>query len=404
MKYNELLLEAETYMYGEMQDLNKAESCLLEFIDKTKNLYSLDKQIFSFNNSLEYILFFNKTKYQKEHVFVSILYHRAHRLLGKVYLKRQEYDKAKEEYIKALEYNPMDMRTHFYVADLERIKGDYASFYKYNNFLYQDIYEPKALAKFYRNLGVFYRHDEKNELAYAIFKYSLNFDFNDEAIRNLKEISTDKTLVLSEHDNNTYISLLKENNIPLSILEENMQLLKAIYKDENVFKKEPTLKSLIGEMLSYFDSDYKKWQQLITIKNPEANFSLKLSSVWSMVDPNMYEKLGIDKQTKYYLYYDDTKISIMDLAITSNLDEVYEQNKQYFKEQNIQILKEGSAFKNKRPMKFIFIKCNQEYIFEIYFVVSNHIIGASTILSHGFFLGDKNVKRLWDVVNTIKEA
>ena len=47
---------------------------------------------------------------------------------------------------------------------------------------------------------------------------------------------------------------------------------------------------------------------------------------------------------------------------------------------------------------------NNEYIFETYFKVGEHVIGASTVLDHGFFMNDKNVNRLWDIINTIKEA
>ena len=394
MNYNNLLVQAEMYIYQENPDLNKALECILDFIKKTDNLYPNDKQIFSFNNTLEYIMFFNKTKFKKEHTYVSILYHRAHRLLGKIYLKQNNLDKAKEEYIKALEYNPMDMRTHFYIAELEKIKGDLENFRKTNYFLYNDIYEPKALAKFYRNLGIYYKNKNNLELAYNLFKYSLNYDVNEEAKKELALIGIiDKTTSLEE--------MFKQNQIPLSISKENIQLLKGILKNNQI--NDEQMKNLIEYYLSYFDKEYQSSRKNITIKNPDANFSVQVSSEWAIVDPSQYEKLGIDLKTKYFFYFDDTKINIIDLG-TADLDLVYNQNKQLFTSQNMEILKEGQAVKNRREIKFAFLRTDTEYIFETYFKVGNHVIGASTVLDHGFFMNDKNVLRLWDIINTIKEA
>ena len=70
----------------------------------------------------------------------------------------------------------------------------------------------------------------------------------------------------------------------------------------------------------------------------------------------------------------------------------------------MEIIKEGKAIKNRREIKFAFLKSNNEYIFETYFKVGNNVIGASTVLDHGFYMNDKNVLRLWDIINTIKEA
>ena len=236
MNYNNLLVEAEMYIYQDKPDLDKALECILDFIKKTENLYPSTSQIFSFNNSLEYIMFFNKTKFKKAHTYVSIFYHRAHRLLGKIYLKQNNLDASKEEYIKALEYNPMDMRTHFYIAELEKIKGDFENYRKINYFLYQDIYEPKALAKFYRNLGIYYKSQNNLELAYNLFKYSLNFDITDEAKKELASIGNVNITVSLE-------DMFKQNQIPLTISNENIQLLKGILKNDQI--NDEQMKNLI---------------------------------------------------------------------------------------------------------------------------------------------------------------
>ncbi len=394
MNYNVLLVQAEMYLYQDTPDLKKAEEYILEFLKQTEELYSKNKQIFSFNNALEYIMFFNKTKFQKEHTFVSVYYHRAHRLLGKIYLKQGNLEEAKKEYIKALEYNPMDMRTHFYIAELEKIKNNYEEFLKTNYYLYNDIYEPKALAKFYRNLGIYYKQKNNLELAYNLFKYSLKYDFNDEAKREIASIGNIPSTQNVEEQ-------FKQNRIPLSISNQNIQLLKGILKNEQL--KDEQMKNLIEFYLSYFDLEYQKKRKKITIKNPEANFSVQVTNEWAIVDPSQYEKLKIDSKTKYFFYFDDTKINIIDLGI-NDLEQVYQQNKINFENENMEIIKEGMAVKNKTEYKFAFLKCDNDYVFETYFKVGEHVIGASTVLDHGFFMNDKNVNRLWDIINTIKEA
>ncbi len=154
---------------------------------------SLPKEYHSFLNPLEEILFYQYIGLENELAYIPFneplfdLYY----IYGTLLLEYDNYAKAEEYLLKALRINPVSSKTILSLADIYKSKTrTYNRFFLYNVDALKFAYKNEDIARAYRNFGFFYVEENQLDVAAAFYDFSLNFDFNKQAFRELEYIKS----------------------------------------------------------------------------------------------------------------------------------------------------------------------------------------------------------------------
>ena len=154
---------------------------------------SVQKEYHSFLNPLEEILFYQYIGLEKELAYIPFneplfdLYY----IYGTLLLENDDFAKAEEYLLKALRINPVSSKTILSLADIYKSKTrTYNRFFLYNVDALKFAYRNKDIARAYRNFGFFYVEENQLDIAAVFYDFSLNFDFNKQAFRELEYIKS----------------------------------------------------------------------------------------------------------------------------------------------------------------------------------------------------------------------
>ena len=154
---------------------------------------SVQKEYHSFLNPLEEILFYQYIGLEKELAYISFneplfdLYY----IYGTLLLENDDFAKAEEYLLKALRINPVSSKTILSLADIYKSKTrTYNRFFLYNVDALKFAYRNKDIARAYRNFGFFYVEENQLDIAAVFYDFSLNFDFNKQAFRELEYVKS----------------------------------------------------------------------------------------------------------------------------------------------------------------------------------------------------------------------
>ena len=150
---------------------------------------SVQKEYHSFLNPLEEILFYQYIGLEKELAYIPFneplfdLYY----IYGTLLLENDDFAKAEEYLLKALRINPVSSKTILSLADIYKSKTrTYNRFFLYNVDALKFAYKNEDIARAYRNFGFFYVEENQLDIAAVFYDFSLNFDFNRQAFRELE--------------------------------------------------------------------------------------------------------------------------------------------------------------------------------------------------------------------------
>ena len=154
---------------------------------------SVQKEYHSFLNPLEEILFYQYIGLEKELAYIPFneplfdLYY----IYGTLLLENDDFAKAEEYLLKALRINPVSSKTILSLADIYKSKTrTYNRFFLYNVDALKFAYKNEDIARAYRNFGFFYVEENQLDIAAVFYDFSLNFDFNRQAFRELEYLKS----------------------------------------------------------------------------------------------------------------------------------------------------------------------------------------------------------------------
>ena len=154
---------------------------------------SVQKEYHSFLNPLEEILFYQYIGLEKELAYIPFneplfdLYY----IYGTLLLENDDFAKAEEYLLKALRINPVSSKTILSLADIYKSKTrTYNRFFLYNVDALKFAYKNEDIAGAYRNFGFFYVEENQLDIAAVFYDFSLNFDFNRQAFRELEYLKS----------------------------------------------------------------------------------------------------------------------------------------------------------------------------------------------------------------------
>ncbi len=211
--------------YYKNREFDKAEKEFLEFL-KIEDSYKESKEYTMLIRSRmiyeqELIELLNEDK-RIFNVSVDIDY--VYYALGIIEVEKKNILKARDYLRKAIEWNPVYVSAFFEYAETFKIEGNIETFYTITKNIYDKIFLPGDLARYYRNLGFYFIEKENYNLAVCLFLHSLSFEDTDMAKSEIMYIKQ-KTGSLNIPEPDVTKNILEENNIPIFISNRCYALL-----------------------------------------------------------------------------------------------------------------------------------------------------------------------------------
>ncbi len=201
-------------------------------INKGENDKKTNKEYHSFLNPLEEILFYQYIGLKKELVYIPFnepifdLYY----LYGTLLFEYDRFKNSEEYLLKALRINPVSSKTILALADIYKSKTrTYNRFFLYNVDALKFAYTNEDIARAYRNFGFFYVEENQLDIAAVFYDYSLNFEFNKNAMRELEYL---KSRGVDIEINREYAeSIIESKNIQVGVNQFIIDTLRFICYD-----------------------------------------------------------------------------------------------------------------------------------------------------------------------------
>lgn len=248
--------EAYKLMFTQERNMEKAKEILLEVINAPIEFKENEQErFFSFGNIIEFLTSKYVLNLNKKAVWITLNYSLAYNLLAFISNEEHNYEKAIEYADKALYYNPMDLNNAFEKGETYKMQRKYEDMLKVTTSIYEYIFSPEHLARYYRNLGYFYTEACKFDVSFSLYLVSMLYQESKGAYQEIMYIK--QVLKNPEYniDLDTAFSILEKNNIPIGIRKENVNILYSLYLDEQLREHNPNVIQEIKRRLYKFTND-----------------------------------------------------------------------------------------------------------------------------------------------------
>lgn len=216
-------------------EYDESEAAFRKYLESEKLANALreeGKELVCITKQLDQFMFLSfNAKEVKYSILNNFKYHIAYTELGKLALRKNDFDSAQACFNRALKWNHFYLEPLYIMIDLDKISEDYDNLYaKCMQHLYAWIFTYEDLGKFYLYLSYYFYNKKQFHLSAACNLYSnyfVNSQLNRDMLDKLKqEIGFDASVmdadILKKH--------LKDNGIPIDISEEKMKFLLSISK------------------------------------------------------------------------------------------------------------------------------------------------------------------------------
>ncbi|WP_295610828.1 tetratricopeptide repeat protein [uncultured Methanobrevibacter sp.] len=204
----------------EMGEFKIALEKLDKFIENYPAMFEDDKvsEYHFFTNPLEELLFYKYVgaekivRYIPDNKPVLDLYY----IYGFLLLETNKYDKAEEYLKKAIKINPVSSRIILELCEIYKLHTyNYNKYFMYATDALKYAYMPQDIARSYRSLGYYYIEENQFETAFALFRYSMEYELNPMAYSEINYIQNkDKSIDLSLDES---MEIIKNKNIQLGV-------------------------------------------------------------------------------------------------------------------------------------------------------------------------------------------
>lgn len=223
-----------------------------KFIKNYPALFEDDKvsEYHFFTNPLEELLFYKYigaekiVRYIPDNKPVLDLYY----IYGFLLLETNQYDKAEEYLKKAIKINPVSSRIILELCEIYKLHTyNYNKYFMYATDALKYAYMPQDIARSYRSLGYYYIEENQFETAFALFRYSMEYELNPMAYSEINYIQNkDKSIDLSLDES---MEIIKNKNIQLGV---NPFILKTLDEFINEYEEN----KLYGQTLYFLELKY----------------------------------------------------------------------------------------------------------------------------------------------------
>ena len=190
------------------------------FINNYPAMFEDDKvsEYHFFTNPLEELLFYKYVgakkivRYIPDNKPVLDLYY----IYGFLLLETNQFDKSEEYLKKAMKINPVSSRIILELCEIYKLHTyNYNKYFMYATDALKYAYMPQDIARSYRSLGYYYIEENQLETAFALFRYSMEYELNPMAYSEINYIQNkDKNIDLSLDES---IEIIKNKNIQLGV-------------------------------------------------------------------------------------------------------------------------------------------------------------------------------------------
>lgn len=223
-----------------------------KFIKNYPALFEDDKvsEYHFFTNPLEELLFYKYIgaekiiRYIPDNKPVLDLYY----IYGFLLLETNQYDKAEEYLKKAIKINPVSSRIILELCEIYKLHTyNYNKYFMYATDALKYAYMPQDIARSYRSLGYYYIEENQFETAFALFRYSMEYELNPMAYSEINYIQNkDKSIDLSLDES---MEIIKNKNIQLGV---NPFILETLDEFINEYEEN----KLYGQTLYFLELKY----------------------------------------------------------------------------------------------------------------------------------------------------
>lgn len=253
---NDKISEAYKLMFTQERDISKAKEILLEVIKLPIQFKENDQErFFSFGNIIEFLTSKYVLELNKKAVWITLKYSLAYNMLAFISNEEQNFEKAIEYADKALYYNPMDLNNAFEKGETYKMQRKYEEMLKVTTGVYEYIFSPEDLARYYRNLGYFYTEACKFDVSFSLYLVSMLYQESRGACQEIMYIKQVLNNPEYNIDIDTAFKILEKNNIPIGIRKENINILYSLYLDEELKKHNPGATNELKRRLYKFTKD-----------------------------------------------------------------------------------------------------------------------------------------------------
>jgi tetratricopeptide (TPR) repeat protein len=169
-------------------------------------------------------------------------------IYGFLLLETNQYDKAEEYLKKAIKINPVSSRIILELCEIYKLHTyNYNKYFMYATDALKYAYMPQDIARSYRSLGYYYIEENQFETAFALFRYSMEYELNPMAYSEINYIQNkDKSIDLSLDES---MEIIKNKNIQLGV---NPFILETLDEFINEYEEN----KLYGQTLYFLELKY----------------------------------------------------------------------------------------------------------------------------------------------------
>lgn len=411
--YNESMKEISKSLLDKTTDTTEAIRLIDNLIVKINKEYDLTKEIHSFENPIETILYITEVNSSKDANIADIPVHYIYYFLGLAYLDDGIYEDALANFLKSISINPFFAKGIFKISECYRRTNELDKMYDFiiNNHKY--IYQAEDLSDFYSQLGDYY-YDVKNYgFANTLYSYSEYYKSTGYNQKQLSNISRFEGRIVKIDAIEQIIPYLKEKQIPISISERLLQRLLKMYQVPADNSDKITIKTMVKKIL--FDiTKNEVFAPSSYLRNDEIGFIFQIPETWEVLSRVNYNKNSTSK---------DTLFVIKPLSrVTININKIDEIKSNDLKKRYLEIkdkyIKEGYFIKLESLMKsgkttyiqaFVEKKILNDSVIDVhnYVIINDNLIDFEIPVNNISFdkeklLSDKNVIRINNLLGTLQ--
>ena len=249
---NNKIGEANNYILQRNYEL--AKKILHEYLETVLDVYNEDQiaRYFSFKDIIEFYCSKEKLNIQKKVVWINLRIDVAYKLLAYIASEENNFSQAIDYLEKGLYFNPMNPEIRFEYAELYKMQNDMNKMYELTKTIYDYIYDPVMLAKYYRLLGYYFVEKENYDVAYSLYAISIYYDNNEMAHHEINYIKQQTGNPGFEKTTAEILILLKQQNISITISESNLTQLRNLSIEKQVIEKQPALIKYLNNVIDIF--------------------------------------------------------------------------------------------------------------------------------------------------------
>lgn len=263
---NRKIDEANNYVL--QRNYEPAKKLLNEYLEGALNIYKEDQitRYFTFRDIIEFYCSKEKLNIQKKAVWVDLRTDDAYKLLAYIASEEKNFSQAIEYLEKGLYFNPMNLGIRFEFAESYKMQKNIEKMYNVSKDIYDYIYDPSMLSRYYRLLGYYFIEKQNYDIAYSLYAISIYYENSEAAHHEINYIKQKTGNPNFEKTTSEILSLLKEQNVSTTISQSNLNQLKNLSIEKQVIEKQPSLIQYLNEIVDVFTNPINESTEIKGLK------------------------------------------------------------------------------------------------------------------------------------------